>query len=241
MPASYVDSTIANNNTATSIEITKPATVLDGDVFFAFLGNNDDNAWTTLTGWTALGELQDAGGNDRTLNIQRKVITDAAGEPATYTFSRAGLNTDNFGVIVAVRGIDNTTPEDATSVLSSGANDNTPDSPSITTVTDGAFILLACGLAGTGAALTFVAPTGADLREGNDLETSFRMGVSTFIQASAGATGAQNWPNTGGSSPVSWEWVTGTVAARPVVAGGAAAAAIRSKGLRTLSLTGAGI
>ena len=134
-------------------------TLADGDVLYAFLGMGDDpgTGWVdSLSAWTALTSTNQvtSTGNDRSSGVLRKVITDAATEPSTYTFRRSGNSaTDNIAaIVVRVRGADTTTPEDATPTASQGSNDFTPAGVNIDTATDGALILtfhLASGAVGT--------------------------------------------------------------------------------------------
>ncbi len=105
---------------STGITVTKPTGLADGDVLYAFISKttyaNTNNF--TCTDWVDLSPATDGitTGNDRHSNILRKVITNAAGEAANYTFLVSGNATSSqmCGMIVALAGVDTTTPEDIT-------------------------------------------------------------------------------------------------------------------------------
>ena len=215
-----VVSTSENSGTVvgtTGITVTKPADLEDGDVMYAFTtwGQNEGGA-TTSTGWTLIKTESLVAGTDQRLTCLRKVVTDASGEAADYDFVNTDVNTYGFtGIIMAVRYLDNTTPEDAETTVAEGANDDTPDSPSITTVNDNAMIVTVCSLSNLNVTLTLVAPSGFNLEDTSQETFRAQTAVATDVQTSAGASGANNWPNTGGTGTS--EFITFTLALRKAV------------------------
>lgn len=142
--------TIASETTGTAtggvgdvVTVTKPSTVANDDYLVVVMGVGDDDPdIAPPTGWTTGDRAEGTSGTDVQMGIFYKLVTDAASEPANYTFT-AG-NGDAIGWwIGSLRGVDLTTPEDET--MSGNAvyrlNDTSPLADSITTATDGAFIL----------------------------------------------------------------------------------------------------
>lgn len=111
----YVDGTSDSVASQTSVTTDKPSGLQDDDVLVAFVVRNDDDA-TEITcpgfteelfeTWTDEYENQAA--------LLYKVVTDAASEPSTYTFSTDGI-ARNMGVhLLAFRNVDTSDPIDAT-------------------------------------------------------------------------------------------------------------------------------
>src|SRR3972149_912430 len=88
------------NAQTTGIVVTHGFTLVNGDVLYAFLGQGDDpgTAWTS-SGWSELANGAGSTGNDMAMGVMRKVITNAAGEPASYTFTRDNNAVDNLAAI----------------------------------------------------------------------------------------------------------------------------------------------
>ena len=108
-----------------------------------------------------------------------------------------------------LRGVDRITPEDATITSTSGTG-TTPDSPSITTVTDGAFVLSCVG--SNVSDITVTAPSGYSNQvdvNANDTRNS-TVGMATILKSSNGAEDPPSW--TGFTTGV---WCSASVALRP--------------------------
>lgn len=144
---SAVASTRADGDTV-GIAVTHGFTLVNGDVLYAFLTRTDDlgTAWIS-TDWVQPTGLNSAftTGNDMLSTCLRKVITNAAGEPASYTYVTSGVSGTNqqTACLVQVRDADTTTPEDAIGAVSNVVNDFTPTPDTVTVVTDGALVLVA--------------------------------------------------------------------------------------------------
>src|SRR5436190_20547745 len=142
------------NNTAavagtTGITVTRPPGLADGHVMYAFISRTDfaSTVGWTCSGWTAVGPAAasagSATGNNRQLTILRKVVVTASGEPANYTFVCTSATSYQIcGIIMALSGVDNATPEDITPPAY-GLNTNTPNPATLnaTSATANAFVI----------------------------------------------------------------------------------------------------
>lgn len=150
----------------TGITIDKPTGVANGDTLIACVGWADElGTWTNAQGFSlasgsGTNPEASSAGNDRNVAVFYKHITNAAGEPSTYTFTNgSGSSFKMAGFIVAVQNTDPTDPIDELTSNSS-ANDFTPAAPNITTGSDGCCVLLFHMAAlGTGVGKTGGAPT----------------------------------------------------------------------------------
>jgi hypothetical protein len=196
------------------LTIAKPSLVRDGDVLYAFLTKSDDvGAIAPPAGWTQLGQFITTADDDFTTGLWRRVVTSASTEPASYRFTHSDTTAEAMsGYIVAVRGANTTTPEDAPVVHADGINNRTPSTPSVTTTSPSTLVLFHQGV--TGAAMSkVVAPFGTTLLQSSQ-GTDRNSGVSIFRQATPGATGARQWLNSGGASGADFHMLT--VAVRPL-------------------------
>jgi hypothetical protein len=194
--------------------IAKPSLLRDGDVLYAFLTKNDDaGAIATPAGWTQLDQSITTTGDNFTTGLWRRVVTSASTEPTSYRFTHSDTTAEAMsGYIVAVRGANTTTPEDAPVTHASGGNDPQPSSPTLTTTSPSALVLFHQGV--TGAAMSkVVAPFGSTLLQSTQ-GADRNSGVSISLRATPGATGARQWLNSGGASGADWH--TLSVAVRPL-------------------------
>lgn len=219
--ASITKTQVRANASTVGITITKPANLADGDVLYAFIGRSlySNTTGFTCSGWTPLGSAGAVSGNDVQGTMLRKVITNAAGEPSSYTFIASGFSStvSMVGFIARVTGGDTTTPEDATSLIGSGTNDATPAGRSINTATDDALVIQFCVLSlATTATKTWGVPSGwtpgDDIAETSST-TDIQGGIAYKTQASHGATGTDAWTHAANDSTT--EWLTGIVAIKP--------------------------
>lgn len=226
----------------TGLATTHGFTLADGDILYAFvyrgtadLGLSPDTISAfASSGWTQLAFAQATSGNDGSMGILRKVITNAAGEPSSYTITATGdSQTANGGYaqaqrIVHLRGGDIITPEDASAVISAQVtNDFTPDNVDITTATADAIVLVAHGAAfgaseaSTG--ITFGAPSGYTLlgsgnvaSNGTGAPRDVSLGVAWKAIAAAGAQAIGSWTHS--PDDATREGHTAAVAVRSAVA-----------------------
>jgi len=203
----------AANGANGGLAIAGPGALRDGDVLYAFVAKNDDvGAVSAPAGWTELGQWKTTADDDYTTGVWRKVVTAASAEPASYRFTHSDNTSEPMaGYIVAVRGASTTTPEDAPVAHAAGINNSRPSSPSLTTTSPSALVLVHQALT-RGALGSVVTPWDTTLLQSTK-GTDRNGGLAAFLQATPGATGLRQWLNTGGFSGS--EWHTVTVAVRP--------------------------
>lgn len=222
----------------TGIAVTHGFSLVNGDVLYAFCGTGvaasgspqlitayASSGWTELTG----SFEQQAGGNDRSGSILRKVITNAGGEPSSYTFTRTGDATNPFVqkvIIYQLRGVDTATPEDASAVKNNGSDDFTPDNVDITTVATGAMVLIAHLAAfGDTEAITGVtpgAPSGYTLGSNcapvdpsaGSAPRGIMLATAHAIPGTAGAQSIGVWTHT--PDEATREYITWAVSVKPL-------------------------
>lgn len=173
---------------------------------------------TTPTGYTEVLDLYSSDTRDANLSVSWKIM---GGTPDSSVTVSGFNNAANGGatVVHVWRGADQTTPLDVTSTSAVAANNAgvaLPDSPAITPVTVGAYVLTV-GL-GTGAAAptVFTAPSGY----GNVVSAAgagSTMGAVANIASVAWAGGAVDPGAWTGTTSVSDSWTAGTLAIRPAV------------------------
>lgn len=190
-------------------------TLQTGDVTYVFCSGAIVAGPSMSTGgYTALGgaALSFNGGNSR-MRWFRKVQGGSPDTVATMT----GSGSASFGTCIAgfaLRGVDNTTPEDASPTTATG-NSTNPDPASITTATDGAWVLAGAASANNDSAIT-VPSSYSNLTNANS--SSANPNTTGAATREITTAGAEN-PGTFGS------WITGqwgciTVAVRPAPAVG---------------------
>ncbi len=194
------------------LKIAKPSGLKDGDVLYAFLTkNNSVGQIVTPAGWTQLDQFITTAGDDFTTGLWRRVVTSASTEPTSERFTHTDTKAEAMTAsIVAVRGANPTTPEDAPVAHLSGVNLG-PTNPSVTTVSPNALVLWHEGV--TGKAMSEVVARFGTMLQAT-LATNSNSGVEDFRQTTPGATPTVDWLNSGGSS--SAEFHTLTVAVRPL-------------------------
>ena len=219
MAITHVNTQSANSATQ-SLTITKPTSIADDDILFGFIGHSDDNPVVTLgtlpTGWVLEGGKR--GANTATSNprfwLVYKIITNAAGEPANYTFTW-DLTGGTFGGIVALRGVNSTGIFDQIGTSSGGAGLATSiTAPAVTTVNDEEWIFRVA-IKDAGAVFTGTPATNR-INQGNTAGgNGGAIAVSDTIQTTAGDTGVS-----GAFTLASDEWDTWTITVNPAPVGG---------------------
>lgn len=198
----------------TTHEVTPPAGMADNDVLVVFV-SKDDNPSTDCTpdGLILIDSDSWSGGGQMNASLWYKVISDAGSEPSTYTCNHDSEQGNTIATIL--RGVDNTTPLDVANSIYAGNNDSTPEHPTVTTVTDCAWVYLALGM-GTVINSPVTHPGGSTERIDYDsiANSSGEIAQADFVQTSLGATGAQEWT----SLDVGVESVLILQAFRPVTA-----------------------
>jgi len=185
---------------ATSLTINKPAGLQDGDVLFAFIVKRDNVVFSGSAGWVEDSQHLTAAGDDLSSGIYYKVVTDAAGEPASYTWT--GDREEWSGGIIILRGVDNNNPIDKTTSHANGTNDATPTCPSITTSTDRAMVFACCAMT-RGDVSSSTAPAGTT-KQWDEYINNANGFCANFTQTTAGATGDKTWTTDGGDDDEEW-------------------------------------
>lgn len=161
-----------SSESASSNVFTKPTGLADGDVLYILYWSFHSTAAAPVapTGFTevASGSANYVGNERLEARIYRKVITNAAGEPANYTVTQGGgSNFGNGGEIFRVSGADTTTPENADG--ENNGNSGTASTGSITTTNAECLLLAAITTNGVSIAV----PSGMAalyLHDGGDAE-----------------------------------------------------------------------
>ena len=127
-------------NGSGNFSVTKPSSVSNGDYLVCIVGR-DDNAgsYPTISGWTNVNAGTSTG-NDTSVTISYKYISNAAGEPATYTCATEDSGEEYYYYCCALSGVDATTPQDVSFAWTNVNGVSTFTAPSVTTVTNGAFV-----------------------------------------------------------------------------------------------------
>jgi hypothetical protein len=196
------------------LKIAKPSQLRDGDVLYAFITKSDDvGQVVTPAGWTQLDQFITTDGDDFTTGLWRRVVTSASTEQLSERFTHTDTTAEAMsGYIVAIRGANPATPEDAPVAHAAGLDTPNPGTPSVTTVSPNALVLWHEGL--TGQAVSQIrAQRGSALLQ-STRGTNRNGGVSVFFQATPGPTGIAHWGSSGGSSTADFH--TLTVAIRPL-------------------------
>lgn len=202
------------NTTQSAMSVALPAGTTTNDVVYAFqCCPANPGIGVTTSGYTTL--FSHTGASTR-IGGFRKVMGGTPDTTIAFSASAAG---GNAAVIIVLRGVDTTTPEDATTVSqSTDTNSTNPDPPSITTVTTDAWVL-AC--AGSGVSDTSVtAPTGYSNQVDINAAPGFgnvTAGLASKVVTSPGAENPGTWTNWS-----SGNWRGASIAVRPAAVSGGA-------------------
>lgn len=185
--------------------LTLPEGLRENDVVYVFAGLARAAGGGAPAGWTVVGTTD--GSTIRT-QLLRKVM----GQTPDTTILITGTANGNDGesaVAIALRGVDIFTPEDTTFTTATATSTN-PDSPSITTLTNRAWVISFAASRVQDA--TVVAPTGYANQV--DILSNQVGDVTTAGATKEVATAAAENPDTW-TTWSSAEWVAWSVAVRP--------------------------
>ena len=195
--------------------VNAPATIENGDYIVVVIGSNDVAPNLSVTDFTTT-QGEGASGNDAQAAIAYKLVTDAGSEPSTYPIV-CGFVTGVVYWIASIDGIDQTTPQDENfaSNWAYRTDDTSPAAGSITTITDGAFVLAAWAVV-TDTDVTM--PGGSWATEAEDVNVAATIGLSVASQtfAADGATGNVDVTDVGAGQ----ETEAGQFAFRPAATAG---------------------
>ncbi len=187
-----------------SLALTLPGGYQAGDV--AYIMGFSDEAGTlatmAVTGGTGYTTLIDQGnhssGRDRVYYLWRKVLTASETNPTITT----DVALSHCAQLLVFRGVDNTTPEDATTTEEDDNNIANPDNPAITTANDNAAVVVLLGAVQSASTGTQAqgAPSGYTLASGaGNTGTDADEFMSAAYLLDAGTAGAKTpgvWTNT---------------------------------------------
>jgi hypothetical protein len=219
MAISHVGTSVGSSgNTGTALGVNMPVGVQEGDVAYAIVGGSaggtrtiteDTGTWTQLGG----GTLNASDTLVSSFALFRKVMG-AVPDTSIAATSSANL-TSRCGVIKVLRGVDTTTPEDATTTTATGIDSPDPNPASITTVTNGAWVVVFVGST-QGGTYTFPGDyTNTVSESAADNESSNAAADKEIATAGAEDPGLFDI----GAGTAADSWVAFTVAARPATSG----------------------
>lgn len=208
--------------TRTNSTITAPSGITDGDLLVAVLHVGDPTSLPALTvtpptGFTEITNSPSASAKSDPYTIAMHIYYKvASGESGNYTFTHTSAESE--GYMYRLTGCNTSTPIDVTPVAESyadgSAGGQTSAIASMTTVTNGAFIIAADS--------AWDAPGAGNWSGTTPTLTTRRTGSISKIAdgtlATAGATGARTRTNGNGSTALTWS--TLAVAIRPATGGG---------------------
>jgi hypothetical protein len=193
--------TAVNINQVTAVVVPVPAGVATGDLLVVQVtADNNPNVSAAPAGWTTVVSPISVTTGARVF-VYSHVVTDAAAEPATYTWTLS--TAQRWGAVMgAFRGVDTsdpfetaaTTKKDTTYVAAQLVV------PGVTTATDGAMLVGGVGL--DGRSVTISPPAGwTEVGESNPGQV-----VELAYQArpTAGATGNATWTLSGAAASGGW-------------------------------------
>jgi hypothetical protein len=131
--------TQSGSNGTTSLVMTAPTTLANGNVMIAQVLVRTNTAVTPPAGWTQIGTTQ-LNGTTLAQYLYYRVASGDTGGTTTWTWSIAA-KFDMAGGIVAFSGVDNTNPVDAVSTSSTTGTGTTATAPAVTTTVQNDAIL----------------------------------------------------------------------------------------------------
>lgn len=180
--------------------------------------SNHSEVVTVPSGWTTIADLYANDTRDTNLGTAYKIM----GATPDSNIQVRGLASMPVAVAVAVlRGVDTTTPIDATHGVATGINGGIPDPPSVTPVTEGAVVYIARA-ASTGSLAMFngVLSTGYFYRHGWDYNAASEL-IAVWAGIKPWVSGAEN-PDalaTGWNTGTPYSWCAVTIPLRPAAGG----------------------
>lgn len=223
MAITFVGEAEGGNTTSGAfvVNVSAIAGLADGDFVVASLGKfDDDGTFTAPSGWTIVDEQLSTTGDDQRNCYAYKYLTSVAAEGATWSFG-SGIADPKGAVILAFRGVDSTTPIEATVTGTLGSSNPTPTAPAITTLTNNAVVVVMMTLVQAAAVVGYVggAPSGYTL--GGDFTVNngtaeFFTAMAYKTVATAGVETPGAFTTTGGGTP---EFSARTIALKPAAGG----------------------
>jgi PKD repeat protein len=193
--------TAVNINQVTDVVVPVPAGVATGDLLVVQVtADNNPNVSTAPAGWTMVVAPISVTTGARVF-VYSHVVTDAAAEPATYTWTLS--TAQRWGAVMgSFRGVDTTNPFDTAATTK---KDTTYTSaqlivPGVTTVTDGAMLVGGVGL--DNRTVSINPPTG--WTESGESSTGQMAELAYQARPTAGPTGNATWTLTAAAASGGW-------------------------------------
>jgi hypothetical protein len=183
------------NAFGSSITLTKPSSIADGDLLVAALYWRNANGTPTVpTSWVLLGTLNTT---YETFGLYAKPIPTASGEPADYTWTINTGTQRTLGIIFRVLGANLSAIQDSAGSLAAYTGTASVVLPQVTTVAADT-LLVGYGIANgvtTGAPPVFTGPGSMTTMESrsadNGTSATSAIWVGTQVLSAAGATGTR--------------------------------------------------
>jgi hypothetical protein len=192
MAITWVSGSNTTYGSRTNTTVTAPSGIADNDVLIARIvtaASGEAPDPTAPAGWTQIGSTIDGGAGGFNLEA-RDYIKVASGESGDYTWTHSTASSQ--GWIGVFRGVDTTTPQDATATVNSAFDTATTTATGLTTATDGAWLVF-IGQDWAGTSNNLSPPTG--MTERLDVTLTY---VATEEIATSGATGNRSHTNNSG-------------------------------------------
>jgi hypothetical protein len=210
-----------NSSPGTSpLTVAVPSGVANGDLLLLIscrTGTSGSGAYNVPSGWTNIAALTMSTGTAARHSFAAYRV--ASSEPASYQLSTADVAEEVWGaVMLAWRGTDTSSPLDTTSVGDiTQVDTNSGNPPSITTVTNDAWVVCFNYVRSNSDVTSFTPPTSYTERV-DAVSSTFVIGVADRAIAVAGAENPGAF-TTGGVGNTN-DHIVGTLALRPLAAGG---------------------
>ncbi len=208
---SFIDPAVEVTTNGSAITIGKPSGTVSGDLLIAFIGTDGNTEFHTSSGWARVEESNTSAGNKTTCVVYFLVA--GGSEPSDYTFT-GGSNQTRIGTIVRISGQAASGFIDVSGIDNTG-DSTTPTSPTVTTTVVDCLVFCFYSQDDEQEGLTH--PSGTtehiDQDNGGGANPGCTIGLASYTQAAAGATGTKAWSG-GGTT----QWVAMQVAIAPVAA-----------------------
>lgn len=188
MAISFVNVTNQYNGVGTNDAALVPSGVQVGDVLItdiSFLSGGSISINSVPSGWTLI-RRDDTGSGPADVSAALYLKIASASEPASYTWTLSSA-TYNTGVMIAMRGCNQTEPIDQHSGQSN-ASSTSVTAPGVTTTTNMDTLLYIGGIV---AAVSFTPPSGmTEATDANSIEIAYQTGVALGATGNKVATAA---------------------------------------------------
>lgn len=217
-----------SNTYGATVSVGAPASLADDDLMIAWcMGDLPSSGWSAPAGWTEIVNVTSpATGRDRGVALFYKV---ASSESGGYSFTYDTGQERAVGILV-FRNVDTSTPFDVAyspAHLSESENDESPMSPPIETVTDGAMVVALSAM--TDDDVSTSAPPVGYTMGAEKFGAGFnhrQFGMAYRLVPTAGIESPGAWPHVGNGTGKA-DSTQVTVALRPATSGSAGERAFR--------------